>query len=146
MSESNNHRNLVQALAGEISGDPIWATSPIVYCDIQDGVAIDLPPIIGSNRPDILARDIGASLSIIGEAKTSGDIDNRHTYEQLASFFDYLCSQSRGELWMGVPWLSAGTATRVCLHMRKISNAQHIPIRVVAFMIGNFSLRRTWRE
>jgi hypothetical protein len=146
MSESDHHRNLVQALAGEITGDPVWAAPPIVYCDIQDGITSVLPPIIGSNRPDVFARDIGKSLSIIGEAKTSDDIDNRHTFDQLESFFDYLRVQPKAELWMGVPWLSAGTATRVCGRARKQSDALHVRLRVVAFMIGNTRLRRMWCE
>lgn len=146
MSESDHHRSLVRALEGEISGAPVWANAPIVYCDIQDGCAADMPPIIGSNRPDVFAKDITSSLSIIGEAKTTDDIDNRHTFDQLASFFDYLRHQPQGELWMGVPWLSAGTAIRVSTLVRSKTSATYIPIRVVAFMIGNFSIRRIWRE
>lgn len=147
MSESEHHRILVRALAREISNDSVWAIPPIVYCDIQDGtITSDTPPIIGSNRPDVYARDIGASLSIIGEAKTSGDIDNRHTFDQLETFFNYLRVQPKAELWLGVPWLSAGTATRICGHARKRSDARHVPYRVIAFMIGNTSLRRMWCE
>lgn len=136
MSESGLHRNLVQALADAIAGDPVWAKHPIVYCDIQVGMCQDLPPIIGGNRPDVYARDLATSLSIIGEAKTPDDIDNRHTFAQLASFFHHLRHQPAGELWMGVPWMSAGTAFRVCKHVRTISNAQHIPFRVVSFNVG----------
>ena len=147
MSESEHHRILVHALAREISGDSVWANPPIVYSDIQDDtITSEAPPIIGGNRPDVFARDIGASLSIIGEAKTSGDIDNRHTFDQLESFFDYLRVQPKAELWMGVPWLSAGTATRVCRYARRESDALHVRFRVVAFMIGNTSLRRMWCE
>lgn len=147
MSESGHHRILVHALAREISSDAVWAKPPIVYTDFQDGTNTSAaPPIIGTNRPDVFARDIGASLSIIGEAKTSNDVDNRHTLDQLESFFNYLRLQSKGELWIGVPWLSAGTATRVCAHARQKCNALHVRFRVVAFMIGNTSLRRMWCE
>ncbi len=147
MSESDHHRILVEALAREIFTDPSWIAEPIVYCDIIEGpAATKLPPIIGCNRPDVFARDIGSSSLVIGEAKTSVDIDNKHTFEQLESFFDYLRLHHRGELWMGVPWLSAGTAMRVCRHARKTSDAQHVPFRVIAIMIGNTSVRRIWCE
>lgn len=106
----------------------------------------EAPPIIGGNRPDVFARDIGASLSIIGEAKTPEDIDNQHTFDQLESFFDYLRVQPKAEFWMGVPWLSAGTAIRVCGYARRKSDALHVRVRVVAFMIGNTSIRRMWCE
>lgn len=146
MSESEHHRSLVQALATEISADPVWCWPPVIYCDIQNGIALDVPPIIGCNRPDVFARDLVSAISIIGEAKTANDIDNQHTFDQLASFFDYLRSQPQGELWMGVPWLNAGTAMRVCTNMRKKTAAQHIPIRVLSFMIGDIRTRRMWRE
>ncbi len=138
---------LVRALAREISGNAVWTNTPIVYSDIQDETnSCDSPPIIGSHRPDVFVRDIGASMLIIGEAKTSDDIDNQHTFDQLESFFSYLRTQPKAELWMGVPWLSAGTATRVCGHARIRSDALHVRVCVVAFMIGNASLRRMWCE
>lgn len=146
MSESDCHRNLVRALAGEIVADPVWTSIPLVYCDIQDSCVAELPPVIGSNRPDVFAKEITSSLSIIGEAKTASDVDNRHTVEQLVSYFEYLRHQSHGELWMGVPWLSAGTAIRVSTHVRAKIDATRVPIRVVAFMIGDISIRRIWRE
>ena len=144
MSESDQHRSLVQALAREISDSSLWQNPPILYCDIQDGSALDMPPIIGNNRPDVFARDLG--VLVIGEAKTANDIDNQHTFDQLISFFDYLCSQAQGEFWMGVPWLNAGTALRVCKHLRKKASAQRIPIRVLSFMVGNTNIKRVWHE
>jgi hypothetical protein len=147
MSESDHHRSLVQALVREISADPIWCNPPFLYCDIQNGIVLDLPPIIGSNRPDVFARDLTSSQLIIGEAKTPNDIDNQHSFDQLASFFDYLRGHSQGEFWMGVPWLNAGTAMRVCTHIRKKADAQHIPVRVLSFMIGGETyIRKEWRE
>ena len=55
MSESGHHRSLVLALTKEISIYHGWAFSPIIYCDVQDELINDLPPIIGSNRPDVLS-------------------------------------------------------------------------------------------
>lgn len=147
MSESSDHRTLVEALAREITGDSVWTNQPIIYSDILNGVGTsNLPPIIGSHRPDVFALDIRDSFSIVGEVKTAGDIDNMHTFSQLESFFNYLRVQARAEFWMGVPWMSAGTTMRVCRYARKISNAQHVPVRVVAFMVGNTDVRRVWRE
>lgn len=146
MSESDHHRRLVQALAKEISDESIWVRTPIIYCDLFDAVeGTSLPPLISGNRPDVFARDVGASLTIIGEAKTSNDIDNQHTCEQLQSFFDYLRHLPAAELWMGVPWLCAGTAMRLCTHARSRSSAENVAIRVVAFMIGTATFTRIWR-
>jgi hypothetical protein len=147
MSESSHHRILVEALAKNISDDSVWASPPLVYCDLLNEIGTsNLPPAIGSHRPDVFARDILNSFLIIGEAKTDGDIDNNHTLLQLTSFFDYLRTQKKAELWMSVPWLSAGTAMRVCRKARKLTDSLHVPFRVVAYMMGDTAVRREWRE
>ncbi|MBK8401303.1 MAG: hypothetical protein IPL29_09700 [Propionivibrio sp.] len=119
---------------------------PIVYLDLQDGISGKLPPAIGANRPDTFARDISTGRTIIGEAKTSEDIDNQHTRDQLASYFEYLSMQPVGELWMGVPWMSAGTAIRVSTLVRRQTQSEGIPICVAAYMIGTTTFRKFWRE
>jgi hypothetical protein len=119
---------------------------PIVYFDLQDGISGEPPPAIGSNRPDAFARDISTGRTVIGEAKTADDIDNQHTLDQLVSYFQYLRTQSDGELWMGVPWLSAGTAIRVSKLVRQQTQSQNIHICVVAYMIGPRIFRKFWRE
>lgn len=147
MSESSHHRILVEALARNISRDSIWGAPPFVYCDILDEAgSSNLPPTIGRYRPDVFARDMMNSVSIIGEAKTDGDIDNDHTLMQLMSFFGHLRVGKKAELWMGVTWMSAGTAMRVCRKARRLSDALHVPFRVVAYMIGDTAIRREWRE
>jgi len=147
MSESSHHRILVEALARNISDDSAWSSPPLVYCDIIDEISTsNLPPAIGSHRPDVFARDIMSSFSIIGEAKTDGDIDNNHTLLQLTSFFDHLRTHKKAELWMGVTWMSAGTAMRVCRKARKLADSLHVPFRIVAYMMGDTAIRREWRE
>lgn len=118
---------------------------PIIYLDLQDCISEELPPLIGATRPDAFAKDISTGRTIIGEAKTTNDIDNPHTHDQLASYFDYLRMQPEGELWMAVPWMSAGTAIRVCRLVRRQVQSE-IPICVAAYMIGTTIVRRFWRE
>ena len=146
MSESEHHRLLVRALANDIANDIRWNKLPVVYFDLQDLVSRESPPYIGSNRPDVFARDLSTGRTLIGEAKTTDDIDNQHTTDQLTSFFDYLRTQSEGELWIGVPWLSAGTAIRVCKLIRRRTNSENIPICVISYVLGSSSVRRFWRE
>lgn len=60
---------------------------------------------IEGNIPDLYASYyIGEEKKvIIGEAKTHNDLDNNHTYEQIASFIKY-CNQNNGSLVMAVYW------------------------------------------
>lgn len=146
MSESDHHRSLVKALGEDIAGDTHWPMPPIVFCDLMDGISGEPPPTIGSNRPDAFAREISTGRTVIGEAKTTDDIDNQHTRDQLVSYFDYLRAQPEGELWMGVPWMSAGTAIRVSKLVRQQTQSDAIRICVVAYMIGATTFRKFWRE
>ncbi len=119
---------------------------PIVYLDLQDCISGELPPPIGATRPDAFAKDISTGRIIIGEAKTTNDIDNQHTHSQLASYFEYLRMQPEGELWMAVPWMSAGTAIRICNLVRRQVQSATVSICVAAYMIGSTTVRRFWRE
>lgn len=146
MSESVHHQNIVKALSCDITCDTGWSKPPIVYVDIQDGLSGEPPRNIGGNRPDVYARDISTGRTVIGEAKTTNDIDNQHTCEQLASYFEYLRSQSEGELWIGVPWMSAGTAIRVSKLVRRKTQSNNVLICVVGYMISTMNVRKFWRE
>ena len=50
----------------------------------------EVPPLIGGFRPDVYGRKTSASSIVIAEAKTDGDLDNKHTHNQIKSFIDYL--------------------------------------------------------
>ncbi|WP_243361603.1 hypothetical protein [Fundidesulfovibrio terrae] len=146
MSESVHHRKLVKELGSDVTYDAGWSRQPIVYVDLQDGLAGEHPRHIGANRPDIYARDISTGRTVIGEAKTTNDIDNQHTCVQLASYFEYLSLQTEGELWIGVPWMSAGTAIRISKLVRRQTRSYNIPICVVGYMICTMTVRKFWRE
>lgn len=133
-------------LGGDITCDAGWSKPPIVYVDVQAGFSGELPRNIGANRPDIYARDILTGRTVIGEAKTTNDIDNKHTCVQLASYFEYLSLQSEAELWIGVPWMSAGTAIRISKLVRRQTQSYNIPICVVGYMICTMTVRKYWRE
>jgi len=146
MSESIYHWDLVKALSSDISCDAGWSKSPIVYVDIQDCLSGEPPRHIGSNRPDVHARDVSTGRTVIGEAKTTNDIDNKHTCDQFASYFKYLYTQPEGELWIGVPWMSVGTAIRISKLMRRQTQANNIPICVIGYMLCKTTIRKFWRE
>ena len=62
-----------------------------VTTDLLNVPGDPVPPLIGGHRPDIIARcTIACRRLVIAEAKTDGDIDNRHTRSQIDAFVDYL--------------------------------------------------------
>lgn len=147
MSESELHRFLVKALVKEISSFQIWKRAPLIYCDIDElGICKSSPSIIGKSKPDVLAHDIEKQTNVVGEAKSPYDIDNQHTIEQLVDYFRYLSFRLNPELWIAVPWMSAGTALRIGRLSREKAETPNIPIKVTEYMIGDSSIKRFWNE
>lgn len=94
MSQSSAHQQLVIATAAAIRHRH---PNLLIEVDLQDAPGDPIPPLIGSFRPDIIARSHTASPDIfIAEAKTDGDIDNTHTSDQIAAYLDHLEAQQTG--------------------------------------------------
>lgn len=108
MSESEAHRALVRAVE-EMLGAVYPGASIVV--DIQSEPGAHLPPTIDGFRPDVLVR--GDVQKAIAEAKTDGDIDREHTYEQLTSFITYLDDSAGGLFVLSVAGRRADRAKTV---------------------------------
>lgn len=94
MSQSDAHRELVIATA-----QAIQQRHPTirVTTDLLRAPGDPIPPLIRGHRPDIIAQSRPACLElVIAEAKTDGDIDNRHTRSQIGAFVDHLIAMPSG--------------------------------------------------
>lgn len=139
MSESLLHRSLVSVMLEDIkacAGTP----PPFIYADIHGA---SLPPLIGSARPDVYAHFILQDRAIVGEAKTSTDMESMRTLQQLEQYFQHLDGKAAGELWLAVPWLSAGAAMRICGAI-KARSGYSVAYKVSGWMLGEQPLSRTW--
>lgn len=94
MSQSKIHRNLVLATAYALK----QRHPGISLCvDLQDSPGDPIPPLVGGFRPDIIGHCAPTfSDVVIAEAKTNGDIDNRHTFNQIDAFLNHLDTLSSG--------------------------------------------------
>lgn len=140
MSESYLHKRLVAAVVQEIS---IRVSSGgLLFVDGAHDLSNGRPPTLGFVRPDVFAR--GSKEVIIGEAKTAGDIDNGHTYEQLQIYFNYLAHEQRGELWLSVPYDAAGLGHRVCRQVRRTAGCESVSFVVIGWMFGRIAFSRSF--
>ena len=99
MAESEQHRLLVKKM--EIWLNENFPDSKAVV-DAQEKPGDPTPPIIGSHRPDLYAES--KKQIIIGEAKTSFDIERRHSISQFKSFLSYLEKGKDNQLMLSVPY------------------------------------------
>lgn len=103
MSESSQHIRLVEALTEHIKDHYLSGDSGRICIDRPGNNAQNLPPLINGYRPDLFVNNM-PSFSIIGEAKTSWDIERPHTQEQLTAFMRYCSGQANTLLILAVPW------------------------------------------
>ena len=88
MSQSEVHKSLVKQVAEEIG---LRYPKVSIITDLQQRPGDAVPPMISGFRPDVYAAQPDPSPSIIiAEAKTDGDLNNRHTDAQLQAFIRYL--------------------------------------------------------
>jgi hypothetical protein len=139
MSESAVHRSLVAALMDDMTRHA-WDSRPFLYAD-SNGLA--LPPLIGRARPDVYANFALQDRAVVGEAKTSRDLESFHTAGQFEAYFAHLATTAGGELWVAVPWLSAGAAIRVCT-ATKARMGSLVPFKVSAWLLGEQNFSRAW--
>ena len=68
-----------------------------VTIDLLGDPGDPVPPLIGGYRPDIVAYSNAGGLKFfIAEAKTDGDIDNHHTWNQINAFVNHLAALASG--------------------------------------------------
>lgn len=137
MGESQEHGDLVRNLKGWIAATyGINAWGLCLLCDLPE--TVEKPPLVGGYRPDIWAVDIPHTLTAIGEAKITVDIENLHTERQLRAYLDYLAVQPRAALVFAVPWSSRASAVMMLENLVRRTTAQHVQ-RV--YLAAGYALR-----
>ena len=143
MAESDLHRQLVGCLHAYMTAT---RTSELAcYVDNPAQGVVATPPLLSGYRPDLYAVEHETRRVFLGEAKTPGDIDNRHTRSQLAVYFGHLLHEARGEVWVAVPLISTGTALRVCRSVRSRLGATQVPLVITGWLLGAKPFVEVWR-
>lgn len=143
MSESEFHQRLVdaavRAIEIELHNTPfhLWASQP-------KWAVHPAPFQVGGVQPDVIAVRRDSGFSIVGEAKTPRDIDNRHTRKQLKYYFEFLVTQPSGLLWISVPLGCGGEALRIAHSLRREFQCERVGLRVSEWMLGSAALETRW--
>jgi len=101
--ESSSHIRLVSELRRWIAVSHFNGELAYVLSDTAGMSSTCRTPCIRGYVPDAYARTIVDDRIIVGEAKTSGDLENRHSIAQIETFFSY-CNDVNGILIIAVPW------------------------------------------
>lgn len=136
MAESDLHAELVTRIVKSLEDE---GRKFFLFVDGRGGNG-SIPPTLQNYRPDVFARDNNSKVAIIGEAKTSNDIDNPHTECQLVSYFNFLAQEGTGRLMLSVPWKGLDEMYYIAKRAKRIANAQLIPFMVQGWLIPDAEL------
>lgn len=119
MSESPQHLRLVEKIRDTIRKRNDVISTLVLAEDHRENTTTFLTD--EGFRPDLYYMD--NNLIILGEAKTSNDLHNRHSHAQFDSYIKHLQTAAndsmRAVLYIGVPWEDFRWAKR---HFQKIKN------------------------
>lgn len=136
MSESSVHTNLVKLLAKWIIELLPPEDGSHMLVDIPENSPQKKPPKIYEFVPDVFVTNIQRFDFIIGEAKTTLDIDNSHTIDQLTAFLKK-CSESNNSLLvLAVPWHEVRLTTSIIRHCKKETGLDQVKTRVIDRLPG----------
>ena len=104
MSESAVHLTLVERIVNWIKDDASGLECALLLVDLPETLTGEKPPTIGGYNPDVFCANLDRTHVLLGEAKTSADIERRHSRDQIAAYLSYLQLQQQGTLVIAVPW------------------------------------------
>jgi hypothetical protein len=123
MSDSATHVELVHSILSFVNSN-FSTTSFVVLTDLAGSV--NKPPRINGFVPDVFAQDIPRTTVIIGEAKTSKDLETDHSRSQVEAFLRFLGAQSNAIFILAVPWPVAVTARHIAKRYLESIHVQHV--------------------
>ena len=117
MSESIQHQQLVGLIIENVIDEVGPSNAALIATDAMDGFTLP-PRTIEGFRPDVYY--LFDNRLIVGEAKTSDDIDRLHSRSQYESYIKK-CSLFQGSATfiLAVPWMDHATAHNIIRKIRK---------------------------
>jgi hypothetical protein len=113
MTESAAHARLVQALVVFVEQELGKLAELSVREDSLRASRCGRPPRIHGYVPDVFATNVPTTATLIGEAKTSADLETERSERQIRAFLDYLAQTPNGIFVLSVPLTAVATARRL---------------------------------
>jgi hypothetical protein len=126
LAESSKHSALVQAIISYIGREHAHVEGLGIVNDLSGPLHAEKPNRIEGFVPDVYAFDAPLTTVIIGEAKTSDDLETEHSKRQMTAFLTFLGRQESGIFILAVPWQLKRRADTVVSAIRAASDAARV--------------------
>jgi hypothetical protein len=120
--ESDRHVRLVEMLIDTVNKRHTPRLGLMLFAD-HHKFGASRPSRIGGHTPDLYAHDVPVTFRIIGEAKTTNDLDTDRSVRQMAAFFDHLALYPGSSFYLAVPWFAVARAEQVVRAIRRADHA-----------------------
>jgi hypothetical protein len=137
MTESSTHVLLVSELLQWVDHNIIPRDDLCILVDSLSSSPDSRPPPIGGKVPDVYVKSVGSDrLVLIGEAKTSLDVETEHTRDQFRDYLDHLKSQRVSILLIAVPWHKTRLVQSIVRRVQEEQNAQRVSVYILENLPG----------
>lgn len=128
MQGFSGHSNLVEAIKSWILGNVPDNRMLCVYSDLPSNNASNKPPRIEGFIPDIYASERNREIVIVGEAKTAGDLETRHSTAQFEAFLRHCSGQVNSLLVIAVPWHMVNCGKSLIRSLKKRTHTEDVRV------------------
>ena len=131
MGESNNHIQLVEKLVHWIAAAYLNGDKGYLLIDHPESAVCSKPPRINGYVPDVFTASAPNGRTIIGEAKTTHDVERPHSIEQIKAFLRYCSNHENAVFVLAAPWSMSRYAKALLKHLQQHTNASMVTVIVI---------------
>ncbi len=128
MEGLSRHSNLVESIKGWILEYVPDNRMFCIYCDLPSNNASNKPLRIEGFIPDIYAIERDYELIIVGEAKTPGDLETRHSMAQFEAFLRHCSGKINSMLVIAVPWHMVNCGRSLIRSLKKRTHTEDVRV------------------
>jgi len=135
MGESESHNRLVKSIVDWIASTYFNGEVRHILADLPDRNVHSRPRKIGEAIPDAYAL-LPTGGVVIGEAKTSTDLENRHTEGQLRSYLRFCKLSPESLIVIAVPWPVTALAKDRLKYLKRLEKLEEVRTIVLDKLSG----------
>jgi len=134
--ESASHIILVRLLSKWIAESLLDGEYGFILIDNSASQIQEKPPMINGYIPDIYVMKTAKCGVIIGEAKTSKDVERPHSLEQYEAFLRWCSKFDDSLLVLAVPWYQVRNVESILRRLKKKIGAEYTTTKVLERLPG----------
>src|SRR5437016_7711331 len=113
MSETLIHTCLVGVIVNWVKANYSATRGLCLFCDCPPVLETEKPLPIEGFFPDVYAVTTPPALTIIGEAKTTTDLESPRSYNQFLAFLRFLAARPQPIFVVATPWFAGATVRHI---------------------------------